>query len=128
MRASKIRNIRIIRALRGDSLEIDLRKTFEGELRSSMRHIKTGAIRTFDIIDNRILSLEDYKTKDYVNQEDGSLIESVLGVWLFDVEQKIDGKTNTIYTGKIDFQIDVTGDNYATVSYEEIQYELQYIL
>lgn len=128
MRARTIKNIRIKTALRGDSLEIDLGKVFEGELRSNMKHSKTGAIRTFDIRDGRYLSLENYKTRDYISLETGSLIESILGVWHFDVEQTINEKINTIYTGKINFIEDVTGDNYATVSYEEIQYELQYIL
>lgn len=111
-RVSSIRNIRTIKALRGEAIRIDLGKTFLGELKSWMkREPNAPTHREFTIVDNRFLTLSSDSTKDFYTTS-GVLIESVKGRWYFDVEQTTPEKgTKTIFTGTIYFEEDITGSN-----------------
>lgn len=110
-RVSKIRNIRTLKALRGDPLEIDLGKTFEGVLEAQMKMSPNSEFfRSFDIKDNRFLILPAERTRDYYNGD--CLIEAIEGKWYFDVERTdMQGNTSTIYTGLIIFYNDITNSN-----------------
>lgn len=110
----KIRNIRTIKALRGDPLSIDLGKTFDGVLEAWMKSSPNSeTYRSFDIVDNRYLTLSREKTSDYYFQ--GELVEEIKGRWYFDVEFTKAGdpisNKKTIYTGTILFVNDITGGN-----------------
>ncbi|AGH56776.1 structural protein [Cellulophaga phage phi19:2] len=108
-RVGSIKNIRTIKALRGDELVIDLGREYQGELVAQMKkdhHQET--FRQFDIKDNRYLILSREKTQDYYTQNKQFPIETIEGKWYFDVEITIEGKTRTIYTGTIFFENDIT--------------------
>ncbi|UXQ88857.1 hypothetical protein [Tenacibaculum phage Larrie] len=113
---STIRNLRTIKAHRGDTLKIDLGKTYEGTMKAWMkRHPDDKSFRSFDIIDNRYLVMHRNKTRDYYNVLTGNLVETVQGRWFFDVELTptggTDADTYTVYTGSILFEYDVTNSN-----------------
>lgn len=123
-KVSKIKTIKLIKALRGDSLTIDLQKTYDGTLNAWMKKERdSDSYRSFDIVENRYLYLSETKTKDYL-EEDGTVIEEVAGNWYFDVEftPTIEGTPTqlelntkfakrTIFSGTIFFQNDITGTN-----------------
>lgn len=114
-RASSIRNLRTVRALRGDSLMIDLNVTgLVGEMSAWMKKSPNDSTyRSFEIVENRYLILSADKASDYYT--DGELTEAIEGKWYFDVVFLEDGKpeTNrkTIFTGTISFFNDITGSN-----------------
>ncbi len=110
---SKIPNIRTVKAIRGESLTIDLGKVFDGELRSWMKKDPNATTyRSFNILDNRYLQLTQERASDYYDNE-GQLLEAVAGRWYFDVEQILDPskpeEVKTIYRGTIKFSNDITG-------------------
>jgi len=104
-----IRNLRVVKGLRGNGLKIDLGKTFDGTLVASMRKdAGNNSIRNFTIESNRYLSLSEEETLDYVDNSE-VVIENISGVWKFDVKQTIGIETKVIYTGTIYFENGVTG-------------------
>ena len=111
-RTSKIRNLRVIKAIRGDELKIDLGRSFNGgELKAWIKRTPSSlTYRPFTFEDNRYLILSPEDTSDYFDEND-ILIEAIEGKWYFDVEFLRDGETNskTIYTGTIYFSNDITG-------------------
>lgn len=111
-RVSSIKNIRTLKALRGESVRIDLGKTFDGTLRAWMkRDPNSPTHREFTIEDNRFLILTNDQTKDFYTSAN-VLIETIAGEWYFDVEQEREDKpTRTIFTGRIFFENDITGSN-----------------
>lgn len=111
-RVSSIKNLRIVTALRGEALRIDLGQVFEGTLTAWMkRDPDSPTYREFDIESNRYLVLPENKAKDYYTAS-GVLISTVKGKWFFDVEQAVEGEpTKTIFTGTIWFENDVTGSS-----------------
>lgn len=123
-RVSTIKNIRTIKALRGDPLVIDLGSTFDGTMAAWMKKTpNASSYRSFDIIANRYLSLSREKTSDYYFENE--LIEAIKGKWYFDVELLKTGdpetKKKTIYTGTILFINDITGsDGIESVPFEEL--------
>lgn len=73
---STIKNLRTIKALRGQALTIDLGSTFTGTISSWMKRGANDAnYRSFTIVDNRYLFLPKEKTQDY---SDTDLVE---GKW-----------------------------------------------
>lgn len=113
-RVGTIRNIRTIKALRGDSLTIDLGLNINGILRAWMKkNPNDSTYREFEILENRFLVLSKQKTDDYYFN--GELIEEVKGKWYFDVELlkagEPESKRKTIYTGTILFINDITGSS-----------------
>lgn len=113
-KVGKIRNLRVIKALRGESLSIDLGRSWNGVVTAWMKkNSNSETYRSFEVLDNRYLILSKEKTSDYYNGE--NLIESIEGKWYFDVELIEDGSTieqsQTIYTGTIYFENDITGSN-----------------
>lgn len=113
-KVGKIRNLRVIKALRGESLSIDLGRGWNGVVTAWMKkNPNSETYRSFEVLDNRYLILSKEKTSDYYNGE--NLIESIEGKWYFDVELIEDGSTieqsQTIYTGTIYFENDITGSN-----------------
>jgi len=112
---SRIPNVRTIKAIRGESLTIDLGKTFEGTLQAWMKKDPNAdTYRSFTIIDNRYLQLPQDKTRDYYNSG-GQLVEEIKGKWYWDVEQVLDPakpeEVKTIYKGTISFANDITGSS-----------------
>jgi hypothetical protein len=110
---SPIRNIRTVKALRGESLTIDLGIVLEGDLRAWMKKDPNDeTYRSFNIIGNRYLQLTQAKASDYYDNE-SQLLESIKGKWFFDVEQILDPEkpeeVQTIYRGTILFKNDITG-------------------
>ena len=62
----KIANLRTVKALRGQSLTIDLGKTFTGTITAWMKKSPSDEIyRSFTTTDNRNLFLSKEKTQDY---------------------------------------------------------------
>ena len=109
-----IPNLRGVTSFRGDSLKIDLGKTFEGELTAWMRKYgeEDYAYRSFEIIDNRYLFLDKNSTLDYYDND--TVTQTVEGKWHFQVKQVIDKDLETevdksIYQGTILFVNNVTG-------------------
>lgn len=104
-----IRNLRLVRGLRGNGLTIDLGKVFDGTLVASMKKDSDNmTIRDFTIVGNQFLTLSEDETLDYVTALDVS-IETISGKWKFDVKQTVGLDTDVIYTGTIYFENNVTG-------------------
>lgn len=110
-RSNSIRNIRTIKAQRGEALRIDLGEDFSGTLTAWMKRSPNDAeYRSFEVQDGRYLYLSESKASDYYTE--GVVSSAVEGKWYFDVEQDngVDDKS-TIYRGTILFQNDVTNSN-----------------
>lgn len=112
-RVSSIKNLRTVKALRGEALTIDLGKPYVGTMKAWMKkNPNDNTYRSFEIRENRYLILSKTKASDYYN-EDGDLLEAIEGKWKFDVELIPEGgtieDTKTIYTGTILFENDITG-------------------
>lgn len=110
-----IPNLRTIKAIRGESLTIDLGKVFPGTLESWMKKDpNSDTFRSFNIVGNRYLQLPSNKAKDYLDVN-GVVIEAVKGKWFFDVEQILDPEkpeeVTTIYKGTIVFSEDITNSS-----------------
>jgi len=111
-RSNSIPNVRTIKAQRGESLKIDLGKTFEGILTAWMKRDPNDLeYREFEVQDGRYLYLSKEKASDYYDEINPTeLVSAIAGKWFFDVEQEIEGEdTRTIYRGTILFQNDITG-------------------
>ena len=112
-RVSSIKNLRTVKALRGEALTIDLGKPYIGIMKAWMKkNPNDNTYRSFEIRENRYLILSKTKASDYYN-EDGDLLEAIEGKWKFDVELIKEGKSEkeskTIFTGTILFENDITG-------------------
>ena len=109
----KIRKIKPRKALRGDSLSIDLGLSYPGTMTAWMkRDPNDTTYRPFTIVDNRYLTLTKEETSDYYSGD--VLTQTVEGKWYFDVEwisEELDAEAVTIYTGTILFFNDVTESN-----------------
>jgi hypothetical protein len=107
-KVQKIKNLRTLKALRGQSLTIDLGKAFTGTLTAWMKRKPTDSTyRSFTIVDGRYLFLPKEKAQDL------SATDLVEGKWYFDVRQLPVGSTDPndeeiIYTGTIDFSNQIT--------------------
>ena len=111
-RVSSIRNLRTVKALRGESLTIDLGKSYQGTMTAWMKkNPNDSTYRSFDITNNRYLVLSKTKASDYYNEYE-ELVEAIEGKWKFDVELipvgGIPDDAKTIYTGTILFINDIT--------------------
>ena len=87
-RVSGVRNIKTLKAYRGEPLEIKLGKAFpNGILTAWMKKSPLdSAFRSFEINDNNdTIKLTATKASDYVDT-DGNVIEEIAGKWYFDVE------------------------------------------
>ena len=110
---NSIPTLRTVKALRGESLTIDLGAVQLGTITAWMKKDPNDiTYRSFEIIGNRYLFLSQAKASDYVDGA-GKVIESIEGRWLFDVEQILDpalpAEVQTVYQGKILFDNDITG-------------------
>ena len=109
----RIRKIKPRKALRGDSLSIDLGLSYPGTMTAWMkRDPNDTTFRLFTIVDNRYLTLTKEETSDYYSGD--VLTQAVEGKWYFDVEwisEEPDAEAVTIYTGTILFFNDVTESN-----------------
>mgnify|MGYP003638860753 CR=1 FL=1 len=109
--ASTIKNLRTVRAVKGQSLTIDLGKTFTGTLSAWMKRKPTDkTYRSFTIVDNRYLFLPKEKTQDL------SATDLAVGKWYFDVRYLAEGTVDPndeeiIYTGTILFSDNITDSN-----------------
>jgi len=112
-KVSKIREIKPIKALRGDPLSIDLGTTFTGTVTAWMKkNPNDNTYREFTIVGGRYLTMTSAETSDFYSGE--TLVESVEGKWYYDVEwlSTIDGAVSkTIYTGSILFYNDITNSS-----------------
>ena len=109
----KIANLRTVKALRGQSLTIDLGKTFTGTITAWMKKSPNDVIyRSFTTTDNRNLFLSKEKTQDYYDETTLELLSEVSGKWYFDVRQLPTGGTTedekVIFTGTILFEDNIT--------------------
>jgi hypothetical protein len=115
-KVQKIANLRTIKALRGQSLTIDLGKTNTGTLSAWMKRNPTDSTyRSFTIVDGRFLFLPKEKAQDL------SSTDLVEGKWYFDVRKLPNGSVDpndeqTIYTGTIDFSNNITDSNGSEVT------------
>ena len=106
-----IKNLRTVKALRGQSLTIDLGKTITGTLTAWMKRKPTDSTyRSFTVVDGRYLFLSKEKTQDL------SATDLVEGKWYFDVRHLAVGTVDPndeemIYTGTIDFSNHITDSN-----------------
>ena len=113
---SIIKNLRTIKALRGQALTIDLGETFEGTISSWMKRDANDAnYRSFTIVDNRYLFLPKEKTQDY------STTDVVEGKWFFDVRVLPIGETDpnkeeVFFTGTISFTNNITDSSGSEVA------------
>ena len=108
---NNIREIKPIKALRGDALSIDLGLTYPGTMQAWMKKDPNSTTyRSFTIRDGRYLELTGPEASDFYSGE--VLEEAVEGKWYFDVEwtpAEAELVTRTIYTGSILFYNDITG-------------------
>ena len=107
-RISNLRNLRTVKAIKGNALTIDLGKTFTGTLASWMKKdLDEMEYIEFSIVGNRYLFLTKAKTQDNF---DG--VNTVKGKWYFDVRQLPTGggedEETTIFTGTILFDNNIT--------------------
>lgn len=112
-KTSSISTIKTVKALRGESLTIDLGKVQLGTLSAWMKKDPNDATyRSFNIKENRYLELTQDKASDYLNISN-EIIETIQGKWYFDVRQIIDiakpEEVKTIFTGVIYFTDNITG-------------------
>jgi len=85
---------RTIKAIRGQSLTIDLGQTFEGVITAWMkRDPKDIVYRSFEVKENRYLFLTKDKAQDFYNNQTLALESKVEGKWHFDVRQLPTGGT-----------------------------------
>ena len=117
-KVQKIKNLRTLKALRGQSLTIDLGQTFTGTVTAWMKKKPTDTtFRSFEVVENRYLFLSKAKTQDYHDiNAPHALIESIKGKWYFDVRVEPDGNVdpdlqNTVITGTILFENHITDSN-----------------
>lgn len=115
-RNGNIRNVRTIKALRGQALEIDLGETLEGTVTAWMKKSLTSTTyRSFEILNNRTLALTQAKASDYFDLSTGKLIEEIRGKWYFDVRSlPIGGDAEderVVYSGTISFENHITNSN-----------------
>lgn len=117
-KAANIKNLRTLKALRGQSLTIDLGQTFTGTMTAWMKKKATDlTYRSFEIVGNRYLFLSKEKSQDYYDiVSPYSLIESIEGKWYFDVRLEPVGNSDpdlqeTVMTGTILFQNHITDSN-----------------
>lgn len=114
-KVQKIANLRTVKAFRGQSLTIDLGKTFTGVLTAWMKRNPTDTTyRSFTIVSNRYLFLPKEKAQDYYSGP--TLTEAIEGKWYFDVRYLPQGSTDPndeqmIFTGTIDFSNHITDSN-----------------
>ena len=112
--STKIRSLRTVKALRGESLTIDLGKTYAGTLTAWMKKDpNTETYRSFEIIQNRYLFLSKVKASDYYSLDTGLIYEKIKGKWLFDVRETPVGSVDpneqdTIISGYINFDDNIT--------------------
>ena len=110
-RSSTIKNLRTVSAVKGQSLTIDLGKTFTGTLSAWMKRKPTDeTYRSFTIVDGRYLFLPKDKAQDL------SATDLAVGKWYFDVRHLADGTVDPndeeiIYTGTILFSDNITDSN-----------------
>ena len=115
-KVQKIANLRTVKALRGQSLTIDLGKTFTGTLTAWMKRKPTDStFRSFTIVDGRYLFLPKEKAQDL------SATDLVEGKWNFDVRHLPVGTTDPndeqiIFTGSINFSNHITDSNGTEIS------------
>lgn len=113
-KVQKIANVRTVKALRGQSMIIDLGRTFTGTLSAWMKKKPNDTTyRSFEIIDNRYLKLSKSKTQDYRDENTLELLEAIAGKWHFDVRRTPVGSTDVdqeevIFTGTILFVDNIT--------------------
>lgn len=113
-KVQKIANVRTVKALRGQSMMIDLGRTFTGTLSAWMKKKPNDTTyRSFEVIDNRYLKLSKSKTQDYRDENTLELLEGIAGKWHFDVRRTPVGSTNVddeevIFTGTILFVDNIT--------------------
>tara|TARA_R110001606_G_scaffold384658_1_gene547696 strand:+ start:20419 stop:21558 length:1140 start_codon:yes stop_codon:yes gene_type:complete len=123
---TEIKEVRTIKAMRAESLTIDLRKAYPNhKLEAWMKKDYNSTMyRSFSIVDQRYLFLSKSKTEDYYNIETGKLIEKIAGKWYFDVRAIPNEATNVddesiIVKGVIYFENSVTDSNAQELVYSE---------
>ena len=85
-RATNTPTLKTVRALRGQSLSIDLGKEYSGTMSSWMKKYPTNNLyRSFEVKDNRYLFLAKEKTQDYYDETSLQIVETIAGKWYFDV-------------------------------------------
>ena len=110
--SSRVPNLRTIKAIRGESLKIDLGVSYNGTLTAWMKtDPNSPTYRSFEILDNRYLVLSKDKASDYLDGS-GNVIEAIKGKWYFDVDLVEVGSTQadvkTVIRGTILFSNDIT--------------------
>ena len=109
-----VKELKGIKAIRGEKLVISLGRVYDGTLTSWMsRNKNKQSYRSFAIGSNKDeIIMSSNKMKDYIDQ-DGNIIEDVAGRWYFDVKFIPTGKTvddeYTVVRGYIDVAENVTG-------------------
>lgn len=104
-----VKQITIVKALRGEQLNIKLGKVFIGTLTAWMAKQDTALVgstyRSFTIdTDNNGITMSQDKMMDFVDAQ-GKTIEIIAGTWLYDVKE--DGRV--VVQGKILVLKDRTG-------------------
>jgi len=106
-------DFRTIKAIRGQSLTIDLGKTFEGDITAWMKRDPEDIVyRSFEVKENRYLFLTKDKAQDFYNNQTLELESKVEGKWYFDVRQLPTGgdaqEEAILLKGIIDFSNNIT--------------------
>ena len=129
-----ISEVKTIKALRGESLTIDLKKEYpDHRLEAWMKKDPNGdTYRSFNIVDQRFLFLSKAKTQDYYDIDSNELIEKIAGKWYFDVRAIPNLATSAddesiIVKGVIFFEDNVTGSLGQELVYADRPYANEFI-
>jgi hypothetical protein len=111
---NNVPNLRTVNALRGESLTIDLGKTFSGGVLTAWmkKNPNDTTYREFEVIDGRYLFLTKERASDYYAIGTDTLLEEVEGKWFWDLRLVPTGGNaeleEILYTGTILFKNQVT--------------------
>jgi hypothetical protein len=125
-KVQRIRNLGTVKALRGQSLTIDLGETLVGVVTAWMKKDPNStSYREFTVVSNRYLLLPKDNTEDYYDVGTGLLIERVQGKWYFDVRvvpiASVDTDEEEVVTnGVIFFKDNVTDSLGAPLVYTNV--------
>ena len=126
----KIPELKVVKAIRGQALTIDLGKTYDGALEAWMKKDPNDATyRSFTIVDGRYLYLPKSKTQDYYDVDSGVIVQAVEGRWNYDVRLLPTGATSaddehTVYRGVIHFENQITGSEGEELVYASGPYKV----
>jgi hypothetical protein len=130
----EIAELKTVKAMRGESLTIDLGKSYpDHKLEAWLKKdANANTYRSFTIVDQRYLFLPIEKTQDYFDTETNKVVEKIKGRWFFDVRAIPNEAVNSndesvIIKGEIYFEDEITGTPGEEFEYTPGSYENSFL-